>query len=73
MGIKFDYSKLRGRIVEKFGSVTKFAAAAGVKVNSLNVTLRTGTPLKGHSLYKFAEMLEITQAEIPAYFFTPKF
>lgn len=73
MGVKFDYSKLKGRIVERFGSVTKFAAVTGVKVNTLNVTLRKGAPLKGHLLYKFAEVLEITQAEIPTYFFVPKF
>ena len=65
----YDYSKLKGRIIEKYGSQKSFA-------KSIN---RTGTyvsmVLNGHSLLaqdeidKWADSLEIETDRYGAYFF----
>lgn len=70
---KFDYSRLKGRIVEKFGTAGSFAEALGFKPNMLTARLRNGTPWKDCEIYAACELLGIAPGEIPYYFFVPKF
>lgn len=70
---KFDYSRLKGRIVEKFGTAGNFAGAIGFKANMLTTRLRNGTPWKDCEIWAACEALGISPEEIPAYFFAPKF
>ena len=70
--MEFDFSKLLGRIVEKYGTRSAFAAELGMSDQSLSCRLNNKLPLKGEEIYKMSELLCIDAQDIPAYFFTPK-
>ena len=70
--MKFDYSKLRGRIVEKFGSMTNFAEALGVSKVTISNKLCSEKGLSHGVILRWAALLEIPTEEIGVYFFTPK-
>ena len=74
----YDTSKLRGRIVEKFGSQREFVKAVknspsyvsqylnGKEVNGKEIDLSQAT------IDKWAAALDIDVSEIPVFFFTKK-
>ena len=68
----FDTSKLRGKIVEKFGTIGKFAEEIGCSTNTISNYLNGSTNLSQDKILQWCELLEIKEKEIPAYFFTPK-
>ena len=71
--VRFDYSRLKGRIVEIFGTAGRFAEALGFKPNMLTARMRNGTPWKDCEIYAACELLGISPEEIPVYFFAVKF
>lgn len=73
--MKFDYSKLRGRIVEKFGSCTKFAASMGKSKVWVSHRLNNVVPWSTDEIAEACkpERLDIAPEEYSCYFFTPKF
>ena len=73
MKVKFDYSRLKGRIIERFGTASAFASAMGFKPNMLTSRLKNETPWKDQDILTACKLLCISPEEIPAYFFTPKF
>lgn len=66
----FNYSKLRGRIREKFGSEKKFAEAMGLSPSGLSDRLNHGMSFRQTELYKAAFLLDIDKLDLAAYFFT---
>lgn len=75
---KYDYSLLRGRIRELFGSEKNFA----LKLRNSELSMSTGTfnsRINGNTYFKQPEMqvicklLQIKLEEIILYFFTPKY
>ena len=66
----YDTSKLRGRIVEKFGSQSAFAGKVGCSLSFLSQYLNGKKVLDQRTIDKWVEALEISIDEIPAYFFT---
>ena len=68
---KFDYSKLRGRIVEKFTTCTAFAEALGCSKPALSAKLRGTNSWKLAEVRKTCELLDIQPEEIHLYFFVP--
>ena len=68
----YDYSKLLGRIVEKYGSQTRFAVAFGMSERSLSLKLNGQRTFKQTDISKACELLGIEGSDIPAYFFTLK-
>lgn len=68
----FDFSRLRGRIVEKFGTCDNFAAALGRSKVWLSSRLNNSVQWRADEMRAAAEMLAIPAEEIPAYFLTPK-
>lgn len=68
--MKFDYSKLRGRIVEKFGTIEDFADAMGLSKSSLSSKLNNGTSFGQKQIPQACFLLEIKAEEIGKYFFT---
>lgn len=68
----FDFSRLRGRIVEKFGSCAGFAAAMGHSKVWLSSRLNNVVPWRAEEMREAAALLEIPAEEIPAYFFNPE-
>lgn len=69
---KKDYSKLRGRIVEKFGTQTAFAEAMGTTRNTMSYKLKGVRIISTRDIEKWSEALDIPAKEIGLYFFTYK-
>lgn len=66
----YDYSKLCGRIVEKFGKQAAFAAALGLSERSLSLKLNNERYFKPNEISKAIELLGLLLTDIPEYFFT---
>lgn len=64
------YSKLRGRIVEKFGSQVRFAEAIGISQVSLSRKLNCEVGFSQKEIVKWAELLDIKTKDYGLYFFT---
>ena len=68
----FDYSKLRGRIIEKFGTLGKFARAVDRSQTSLSMILNGERYLKQDEIDKWAETLSIPPTEIGGFFYAKR-
>lgn len=68
----FDFSKLRGRIREKFGTEAAFGCAMKLSHNSLSKKLNGKVSFVQDEIDRAIVLLEIPDAEISAYFFTEK-
>ena len=65
----FDTSKLRGRIVEKFGSQGRFAEAVGRSQAYISGVLNGKRYLEQRDINAWVDILDIEPAEIADYFF----
>lgn len=65
-----DFSKLRGRIIEKFGSQQSLASAMGMPNSTLTTKLKNKSKFNTDDLDKLIVLLEIPKEEIWDYFFT---
>lgn len=63
------YPKLRGRIYEKYGSLTAFAEALGVSRQVVTQKLRKYSGFTIANIERWCELLDIKQEEIGVYFF----
>jgi len=70
--VAYDYSKLLGRITEKYGSQANFAGAMGLSERSLSLKLNGKVGWKQAEIAKACTLLDLTGADIPEYFFTLK-
>ena len=68
----FDYSKLKGRIIEKFGTQTNFVNKFGVSENTFSLKMNNKLRFSTDDIIKISDMLEIDGDDIGAYFFTTK-
>ncbi len=70
----YDYSKLRGRIVEKLGSIKKYAELLNLSDTSISNKLSNRTPFNQDEILRSVEsdVLDIDVMEIPKYFFMQK-
>ena len=68
----YDYSKLEGRIVEKFRTRESFAKALGVTNKSISEKLNNKTIWKQPEISKAMELLSIPGDELESYFFKKK-
>ena len=71
----FDFRKLRGLIVEKYGTCKAFGAAMGHSSVWVSTRLNNVVPWSSDEIAEACkpEKLDIAPEEIPDYFFTPKF
>ena len=63
------YSKLRGRIVEKYGSQRSFAKALGKTEQTVIAKLNGKSEFSKADIIEWCNVLEIAEIDIPAYFF----
>lgn len=72
--MKFDYSKLIGRIIEKFGSRKAFAEACDFSENTISKKLSGKMGITTNDIIKWSspELLDIASSDIPEYFFSIK-
>lgn len=70
----YDYSKLLGRIIEKFGSQRAFAKAIGLSENSMSqkMTGKMAITTKDIENWSAPELLDIQPIDIPLYYFKKK-
>ena len=68
----YDSNKLRGRIVEKFGSLSNFANKVGLTPTSVSNKLNGHTDFTRMEIIKWCDLLKIDSSEVEAYFFTQK-
>lgn len=66
----FDYSKLKGRIKEKYNSQKDFAVALKISEVALTNKLNNRTKFTQDEIMICLELLDIDLHEIPLYFFT---
>lgn len=69
----FDFSKLRGRIKEQFGSEKAFADAMGIAQGRLSARLNNKTKFDSEEMVVAAQLLNIPDEEFGTYFFKLKF
>ena len=68
----FVYDKLRGKIIEKYHSISNFAKEMKVSQSGIYTTIKMGKPFPANKIYEFAEKLDIGLEEIGIYFFSTK-
>lgn len=68
----FDYSKLRGRIVEKYSSQIEFAKALGWSERTLSLKMNGKVAWKQTDICNAIELLELSKDDIQDYFFKLK-
>lgn len=68
----FNYSKLVGRIIEKYGSQYNFAVSLGISERSLSLKLNNKVPWKQTEIEKSLYLLDIPKEELHLYFFDLK-
>lgn len=65
----YTYDKLRGRIIEKYGSQEKYADVLGISANSLSKKMTGKTGFSQKDITIWADLLNIDKAEYGEYFF----
>lgn len=70
--MKYDYSKLRGRITEKCGTQKAFAVKIKLGRVSLNKRLNNQLEFTQNEIMDSCRVLGINEEDIPEYFFTQK-
>ena len=70
--VTFDYSKLKGKIKEVFGTQSAFAAEMQMSRVSLSKKLNNKMQFSQKEIDRAVDLLKIKKEEIPVYFFTPK-
>lgn len=70
----YDYSKLRGRIIEKLGNLKNYAEKLGISDNTLYKKLNNIVPFNQDEIYNSINILDldISNNDIQVYFFTKK-
>lgn len=72
MAVEFDYSKLHGRIIEKYKSQKAFVEQIPACATTLTQKLKGRISFKNSEIMEIAEKLDISKEEIPDYFFCVK-
>lgn len=68
--MEFSVSKLKGRIIEKFDTIEKFAEIADCSRAFVSKYLNHKTYLNQVTILKWAKLLQIEDDKITTYFFT---
>lgn len=68
--MKFNFRKLRGKIIEKYGSIENFSKAYGKSKQAVSMKLNNKIAISSEDIIKMSKMLDINRDEIGDYFFT---
>lgn len=64
-----EYSKLRGRIVEKYGTMSNFAEKIGSSRQTVSHKLTGKNDFSREDIQNYADVLEIPKEQIGLFFF----
>ena len=67
---KYNYSKLRGRMVEMFGTIEKTCEAAKLRRDMVSMALNGKRLFTQPEISVLSDVLQIPSTEIGLYFFT---
>lgn len=67
--MSFNYAKLRGRIIEMYGSQREFAKKVGMKNETLSRKMTGKVYFRQDEIYKIASLLGIGTEQLDNYFF----
>lgn len=70
--MSFAYNKLRGRIIEIYGSQSEFSKKIGQSEQSITAKLSGRSSFTQGNIITWSEALDIDQSDIGSYFFTQK-
>lgn len=70
--MSYDYSKLKGKIIEKYGSNSKFAIDMEWSERTLSLKLNNKVAWKQPEMTKAIELLALDINDIASYFFDVK-
>lgn len=65
----YDYSKLRGRIVEKFGTIKAFSEALGVSNVAVSEKLNNKVGFSRADIETWSNLLDISETEYGLFYF----
>lgn len=65
----YTYNKLRGRIVEKFGSISAFSKALGILPQATSRKLHGKAAFTIDDIEKWSKLLDISREEYGLYYF----
>lgn len=68
--LQYNYMKLRGKIIESYGSQKKFADKLGISENSISKKMQGKTGFSQDDIVKWSELLNIDKKDYSLYFFT---
>ena len=68
--MRFDYSKLLGRMRERGFTQETLAKAIGINESTLNSKLKNRTFFNARDIDRISEVLDIPNSEIGTYFYT---
>lgn len=68
----FDYNKLRGRIVEKYGTQSMFAKSMSWSERTLSRKINGNVMWNQDEICRAVSLLELSEEDIQEYFFTRK-
>lgn len=68
----YDYSKLKGRIIEVCGTQVEFAKLMGLSVRTISHKMKQNRWWKTNEINKALEILNLTIDDVQTYFFTTK-
>lgn len=66
----YEYRLLRGRIVQKYGTMSEFANALGVAKQTISAKLTGKIGITRKDIELWSELLEIPKSDYGEYFFT---
>ena len=69
--MEFNHSKLKGRIVEKYGTQSAFAKAIGWSSSQISMRMKNQIQFDAEDIYLICNVLDIPGEEINDYFFYP--
>ena len=70
--MEYDYSKLRGKIVELYGNIREFAKVLGISAAATYNYLNSHTKFDQRSIERWCDLLQIPVDDAVVYFFTKK-
>ena len=68
--MRFDYSRLKGRIKTIFDTQERFATAMGISARTVSLKLNNAVDWTQREIILACELLKIPYRAIPDYFFT---